>query len=93
MMFIVAMSGLLGFVVGARMRLSVLVLLAAIVTACAAGAAVSMALPLWQVVLAVILAVTAFELAAFASMTLRFGKPRTAPAKATAEVRSGATAR
>lgn len=93
MVFIVAMSGLLGFAVGARMRLSVLVLLAALVTACAAGAAVSMALPLWQVVLAVILSVTAFELAAFASMSLRYGRPKAVPAKAAAEVRSGVAAR
>lgn len=82
MMFIVAMSGLVGFVAGLRVRLVSLIVLAAIVATCSGGAATAMALPLWQIILSVILSVTAFELAAFASMTVYHGRVQSAPAKA-----------
>jgi len=98
MMFIIAMSGLVGFVAGLRVRLVSLIVLAAIVTACSGGAATAMALPFWQIVLSVILSVTAFELAAFASMAVYHGRVQSVPAKApvaaASPVRSGpATAR
>ncbi|WP_026784962.1 hypothetical protein [Pleomorphomonas koreensis] len=100
MLFIVAMSGLVGFVAGVRVRLLALTLLAALVAAAAGVGAVSLALPGWQVALSVVLAVTAFELAAFAAMSVRIGlspaagaageAPETAkPARA---ARSGAAA-
>lgn len=84
MVFIVAMSGLVGFVAGLRVRLVSLIVLAALVTACAGGAAVAMALPLWQIILSVILSVAAFELAAFASMVVYHGRVQTAAVKAPA---------
>ena len=71
MLFIVAMSGLVGFVAGVRVRLLTLTLLAALVIA--ASGAVALALPGWQVALSVVLAVTVFELAAFAAMSVRYG--------------------
>ena len=78
MLFIVAMSGLMGFVAGVRVRLVPLVLLAAIV-ACASGAgAIALAFPVWKIALSVILAVTAFELAAFAALSVRVGLSRSA---------------
>lgn len=78
MLFIVAMSGLMGFVAGVRVRLVPLILLAAIV-ACGAGVgAAALALPGWQIALSVILAVTAFELAAFAAIAVRAGLSRPA---------------
>ncbi len=78
MLFIVAMSGLMGFVAGVRVRLVPLILLAAFV-ACAAGVgATVLALPGWQIVLSVVLGVTAFELAAFAALTVRAGLSRPA---------------
>lgn len=98
MLFIVAMSGLMGFVAGVRVRLVPLILLAAIV-ACGAGVgAATLALPGWQVVLSVVLAVTAFELAAFAALSVRAGlsRPAIERHKASAESvrpsRAGATA-
>lgn len=79
MLFIVAMSGLVGFVAGVRIRLVPLIFLAAIV-ACGAGAAATLlALPTWQIALSVVLAVTAFELAAFAALTVRVGLSRPVP--------------
>ena len=76
MLFIVAMSGLMGFVAGVRMRLVPLILLAAIV-ACGAGAgAAAVALSGWTIVLSIVLAVTAFELAALAALTMRAGLSR-----------------
>ncbi|WP_026792918.1 hypothetical protein [Pleomorphomonas oryzae] len=78
MLFIVAMSGLMGFVAGVRVRLLPLILLAPIV-ACGAGVgAAVLALPSWQIALSVVLAVTAFELAAFAALTVRAGLSRPA---------------
>lgn len=88
MLFIVAMSGLAGFVAGVRMRLVPLVLLAAIVACGSAAGAVALALPGWKIALSVVLAVTAFELAAFASLTVRVGltsRPATEPQEATAK--------
>jgi hypothetical protein len=96
MLFIVAMSGLVGFVAGVRVRLLPLVLLAAVV-ACGAGAGAAMlALPGWQIALSVILAVTAFELAAFATMSVRVGlsrrsaEPQQAATKSATPSRAGA---
>jgi len=98
MLFIVAMSGLTGFVAGVRVRLVPLILLAAIV-ACAAGVgAIALALPGWQIALSVVLAVTAFELAAFAALSVRAGlsrpvaEPQKAGAKSARPSRAGATA-
>jgi len=98
MLFIVAMSGLMGFVAGVRVRLVPLILLAAIV-ACGAGVgATTLALPGWQIVLSVVLAVTAFELAAFAALSVRVGlsrsvsEPRKTSAKSARPARAGATA-
>lgn len=78
MLFIVAMSGLLGFVAGVRARLVPLILLAAVVACGAGGAAFALALPAWKIALSVVLAVTAFELAAFAALTVRVGLSRPA---------------
>ena len=95
MLFIVAMSGLVGFVAGVRVRLLTLTLLAALVIA--ASGAVALALPGWQVALSVVLAVTVFELAAFAAMSVRIGLSPAAVAAGEASetakpARSGATA-
>ena len=98
MLFIVAMSGLLGFVAGVRVRLVPLILLAAIVAGAAGVGAAVLALPGWQVVLSVVLGVTAFELAAFAALTVRAGLSRptsdaqVAPAKQARPSRAGAAA-
>jgi hypothetical protein len=73
MLFIVMMSGLIGFVAGVRMRLLMLTLLAALVAVAAGAGAIAMALPGWQVALSVVLSVTVFELAAFTVLALRFG--------------------
>lgn len=73
MLFIVAMSGLVGFVAGVRVRLLTLTLLAALVAVAAGAGAITMALPGWQVALSVLLSVTVFELAAFTVLALRFG--------------------
>ena len=86
MLFIVAMSGLMGFVAGVRVRLLPLILLAAIVACGADIGATALALPGWQIVLSVVLGVTAFELAAFAALTVRAGLSRPAiEAEATAK--------
>ncbi len=77
MLFIVAMSGLMGFVAGVRVRLVALVLLAAIVAFGSGVGAFALALPGWKIALSVVLAVTAFELAAFAAMSVRIGLSRT----------------
>jgi len=97
MLFIVAMSGLMGFVAGVRVRLVPLILLAVIV-ACGAGiGAATLALPGWQIVLSVVLGVTAFELAAFAALSVRVGLSRSvigaqeAGAKSARPARAGAT--
>lgn len=97
MLFIVAMSGLMGFVAGVRVRLVPLVLLAAIVACGAGGAALALALPGWKVALSVVLAVTAFELAAFAALTVRVGlsypsKASKPVAKSARSSRAGAAA-
>lgn len=73
MLFIVAMSGLVGFVAGVRVRLLMLTLLAALVAVASGAGAIAMALPGWQVALSVLLAITVFELAAFAAMSMRIG--------------------
>lgn len=99
MLVIVAMSGLVGFVAGVRVRLVPLIFLAAIV-ACGAGfGAVAMALPAWQIALSIILAVTVFELAAFAALSVRAGlsqpvsaEAEKAPAKSAHQPQAGATA-
>ncbi len=98
MLVIVAMSGLVGFVAGVRVRLVPLIVLAAIV-ACGAGfAAAAMAMPVWQIALSIVLAVTVFELAAFAALTVRVGLSRSvteaekAPAKSAPQPQGGATA-
>lgn len=98
MLVIVAMSGLVGFVAGVRVRLVPLIFLAAIV-ACGAGfGAAAMALPAWQIALSIVLAVTVFELAAFAALTVRVGLSRPvseaekAPAKSAQQPQAGATA-
>ena len=79
MLFIVAMSGLVGFVAGVRVRLVPLIFLAAIV-ACGAGVGASaLALPVWQIALSVVLGVTVFELAAFAALSIRVGLSRPVP--------------
>lgn len=97
MLFIVAMSGLMGFVAGVRVRLVPLILLAVIV-ACGAGiGAAALALPGWQMVLSIVLAVTAFELAALAALSVRVGLSRSitgsqkAGAKSARPARAGAT--
>lgn len=97
MLFIVAMSGLMGFVAGVRMRLVPIILLAAIV-ACGAGVgAMTLALPGWQIALSVVFSVTAFELAAFAALSVRVGLSRSltesqkASAKSARPARAGAT--
>lgn len=76
MLFIVAMSGLMGFVAGVRVRLVPLILLAAIVAFGSGAGAFALAFPAWKIALSVILAVTAFELAAFAAMSVRVGLSR-----------------
>lgn len=98
MLFIVAMSGLMGFVAGVRVHLVPLILLAAIVACGAGGGAAALALPGWQIALSVILGVTAFELAAFAALSVRAGLSRPATksqevaAKQAAPSRAGAAA-
>ena len=93
MLFIVAMSGLMGFVAGVRMRLVPLILLAAIV-ACGSGVgATTLALPGWQIALSVVLAVTAFELAAFAALSVRVGLSRSLSESQKASVKSARPAR
>ncbi len=98
MLFIVALSGLTGFVAGVRVRLLPLILLAAVV-ACGAGVgATVLALPAWQIALSVVLAVTAFEIAAFAALSVRVGlsrpaaEPQEATAKSARPSRAGAAA-
>ena len=78
MLFIVAMSGLMGFVAGVRVRLVPLILLAAIVAFGSGAGAFALAFPAWKIALSVILAVTAFELAAFAALSVRVGLSRSA---------------
>jgi hypothetical protein len=73
MLFIVAMSGLVGFVAGVRVRLLTLTLLAALMAVASGAGAATLALPGWQVALSIVLAVTVFELAAFAAMSVRYG--------------------
>ncbi|MBS1183424.1 MAG: hypothetical protein H6Q99_3304 [Proteobacteria bacterium] len=98
MLFIIALSGLVGFVAGVRVRLLSLALLAALVACGATAAAIMLALPAWQIALSVILAVTTFELAAFAALSVRVGlsrrtaEPQQAAAKSVAPSRAGAAA-
>jgi len=98
MLFIVAMSGLLGFVAGVRVRLVPLILLAAIVALGSGAGGFALAFPAWKIALSVILAVTVFELAAFAALSVRVGLSRTASgdqevnAKSAQPARAGAAA-
>ncbi|WP_370676090.1 hypothetical protein [Pleomorphomonas sp. PLEO] len=98
MLFIIAMSGLVGFVAGVRVRLVPLIFLAAVVACGAAVGATTLALPGWQIALSIVLAVTAFELAAFAALSVRVGlsrsvtEPQKASAKSARPARAGATA-
>lgn len=98
MLFIVAMSGLVGFVAGVRVRLVPLILLAAVVAGAAGVGATMLALSGWQIALSIILAVTAFELAAFAALSVRAGlsrpasEPQEASAKHARPSRAGAAA-
>ena len=98
MLFIVAMSGLMGFVAGVRVRLVPLILLAAIVAFGSGAGAFALAFPAWKIALSVILAVTAFELAAFAAMSVRVGLSRATSgaqevnAKSARPARAGAAA-
>ena len=99
MLFIVAMSGLLGFFAGVRVRLVPLILLAAIVALGSGAGSFALAFPAWKIALSVILAVTVFELAAFAALSVRVGLSRTASgaqevnAKSAQPARAGAAAR
>jgi hypothetical protein len=97
MLFIVAMSGLVGFAAGMRVRLVPLIFLAAIVACGAWAGALALALPAWQFALSIVLAVTVFEFAAFAALSVRVGLsradlPQAATAKASRPARTGAAA-
>ncbi len=93
MLFIVAMSGLMGFVAGVRVRLVALVLLAAIVAFGSGVGAFALAMPAWKIALSVVLAVTAFELAALAAMSVRVGLSRNAPAAQEVRAKSARASR
>ncbi|CAI9415544.1 hypothetical protein ANOBCDAF_03493 [Pleomorphomonas sp. T1.2MG-36] len=88
MLLIVAMSGLLGFVAGVRVRLVPLILLAAIVAFGSGVGASALEFPAWKIALSVILAVTVFELAAFAALSVRAGLSRTASGTQEADAKS-----